>query len=143
MRTLGLALGLVLLAPSASAEIKKDQPLWEQVDALVCVGQSLLRCMDDECQKNDSGALWKVDFSRWRIEFLTSIKSTYDIRDRFFKFYPTIDSSKHTIFFHGRLMDFNLDAMTFGEIEAQVVDSNWLEDKFPEIQSMTYKCHIQ
>jgi len=32
---------------------------------------------------------------------------------------------------------------SFGEIEAQVVDSNWLEDKFPEIQSMTYKCHIQ
>lgn len=135
---------LVLSKEALSEELRRDVPLWNQVDKLICVGQARLECTEEVCEKGESSAVWEVDFSKRKIQFLTSTKSRYFITDVFFKYYSTIDASKHTIFFKGRLMDFNLDVSSlWSEIDAQVVDSYRVNDEIPQIQRMTYKCHVQ
>lgn len=128
---------------SWSENFSKNQPLWKQIDELICVGKSTLECTNDGCEKANSGAIWKINFPNKKIEFLTSVKHSYGIDGMFYEFYQYIESSKHSIYFHGGLMDFNVDDENTGQLDAQVVRSYWVEDKVPEIQQITFECHAQ
>lgn len=128
---------------SWSENFSSNQPLWKQIDELICVGRSMLDCTNDGCEKADSGAIWKINFPNKKIEFLTSSKHSYEIDEMFYKFYQYSKNSKHSIFFHGGLMDFNVDGANAFQLESQVVRSYWVESKVPEIQQITFECHAQ
>ena len=131
-------------SPIFSAELRNDRPLWSQVDTLICSSQSMMDCMKGKCETRKPNAIWKIDFPNKKIEFLTSIKMIYSIRQSFFEYYNSIKESKHVIFLNGRIMDFNLDEKTtLGEINAQLVGGNWNNNKLPVSTQMTFKCHVQ
>ena len=128
---------------SWSENFSNNQPLWTQIDELICVGKSTLDCTNNGCEKGDSGAIWKINFPNKKIEFLTSLKHSYEIDEMFYKFYQSINASVHAIYFHGGLMDFNVDGENTSQLDSQVVRSYWVEDKVPEIQQITFECHAQ
>ena len=58
--------------------------------------------------KEKSTAKWQIDFKRSRIIYLTT-KYSEGILNKFFRYYPNINISVHTLFIEGRLMKFNMD----------------------------------
>ena len=140
----------LLFIPSLSfAELKSVIPLWNQTNELICSGQYLLKCSEESCSKGESTAIWKINFTNSKITMLTD-GSEYNIDAKFFKDYESStneSSTKHVIFFSGRMMDFNMDySFSYDpDIHATVTDIYWLpshKNKFSK-STMKYLCHPQ
>tara|TARA_B100000686_G_scaffold59305_1_gene63748 strand:- start:2767 stop:3228 length:462 start_codon:yes stop_codon:yes gene_type:complete len=108
--TLLLIFSIFIFFPSAvKAKLNPKIPLWHQVDYLNCRGEHYIFCKKNKpCKKEKSTAKWQVDFKNSRIIYLTT-KYSEGILNKFFRYYPNINISVHTLFIEGRLMKFNMD----------------------------------
>jgi hypothetical protein len=138
-----MTLCLLISSPQAN-KLDGSKPLWDQVDALMCAGKVMSLCnWDFECSKDSSGALWEIDFSNRKIKYLTADKSQYSIEDFYFKDFSPLKMSKHAIFTHGRLMEFDVDHQSdFGVIRAQVINGYFLSGG-SNLQRTVFDCHVQ
>tara|TARA_Y100000590_G_scaffold251864_1_gene282833 strand:+ start:39 stop:500 length:462 start_codon:yes stop_codon:yes gene_type:complete len=100
---------IMFFSSTAKARLNPKIPLWHQVDFLNCRGEHYINCKKNEpCKKEKSTAKWQIDFKRSRIIYLTT-KYSEGILNKFFRYYPNINISVHTLFIEGRLMKFNMD----------------------------------
>lgn len=145
-----LLLSLLVSSGSLSAaNLSKSIALWEQVDQLICVGQTMNTCSGSSCTNNSSNAVWNVDFTDMLIDFVVG-DFEIELVETHFKNFPTIDTSRHVVFLgDGRHMRFNLDnlddrdrLLTKG-IQAAVTDLYWNENNILETSTMAFECYQQ
>lgn len=93
-----------LCIPSShAAKWTDEEPVWSQINELICQGGELIRCEGVTCTSIKSKALWKVDFRNSNIKYISIAKSEV-IQGRFFKYYPF--GSVNAVFIEGRMMKF-------------------------------------
>jgi len=150
-----LSLSLLIFCGSASAaNLSKNIALWEQVNRLSCLGQTISRCTESGCSNNTAGiTVWNVDFTDMLIEFY-NVNTKVELVGTSFENYPTRDTSKHVVFLgDGRFMRFNLDnldefnrSVTKG-IQAAVSSIYWTENEYKNnilVSSTTsFECYEQ
>jgi hypothetical protein len=128
----------IFLSNNAFSKLRNDIPIWSQVNKLICLGQYRLQCSNTICSKKDLTAKWKVDFINEKINILT-IDYNYDFQGKYFKFYGKNIGSVNSILLHGRLMEFDLDDMNEGYINARVTDA--IFGKNHVLEGSFYKCY--
>jgi hypothetical protein len=143
-----LVLGLIFSCGSVSAaNLSKSIALWEQVDQLICVGQTMNTCSGSSCTNSSSGSVWSVDFTDMLIDFLVG-DFEIELVGTHFKNFPTIDTSRHVVFLgDGRQMRFNLDNLDDSDrlltkgIQAAVTNLYWDENNIIGSTTVAFECY--
>ena len=62
IKIIALILSIFFFTSELKASVNLSKPLWKQVSELTCKGEFRMDCVNGDCTKGDSTALWKIDF---------------------------------------------------------------------------------
>ena len=107
-KIISLIISILFFTSSLEADIDLSKPLWEQVSELTCKGKLRVDCIEGDCDKGASTAMWKIDFLDNSIVYL-NMDFKEKIQNKYHKYYDVINLASNTIHFGGRLMVFEID----------------------------------
>lgn len=135
---------LVFCGSVSAANISQKIALWEQVDKLLCVGRSSLRCIGFDCAETNTGAVWNVDFSNMVINVAGS-DYTIKLISSIFLDYSIGDASKST-FFMGDSRTFTFSHKSINQladvISATTTEAHYISDDV-SVNATHWDCYQQ
>ena len=122
------------------ADVNLSEPLWNQVSELTCKGKFRIKCVEGDCTKHKSTALWKIDFLNSLVIYL-NMDFEEKIHSMNHKYYERINRASNTIHFGIRLMAFEIDNIqNFSRGIPSVVLGANIRDNGMSTSSTHYEC---
>ena len=135
-----LILSIFFFTSELKASVNLSKPLWKQVSELTCKGEFRMDCVNGDCTKGDSTALWKIDFLNNSVIYM-NMDFEEKINSKSHKFYDTINKVSNTIHFGTRMMAFEIDYLkNLKDGIPSVVLGATLYEEYMDVNSSYFKC---
>jgi hypothetical protein len=140
IKIIALILSIFFFTSELKASVNLSKPLWKQVSELICKGDFRMDCVNGDCTKGDSTALWKIDFLNNSVIYM-NMDFEEKINSKNHKFYDTINKVSNTIHFGTRMMAFEIDYLkNLKDGIPSVVLGATLNEEYMDINSTYFKC---
>ena len=140
LKIITLILSIFFFTSDLKASVNQSKPLWKQVSELTCKGEFRMDCVNGDCTKGDSTALWKIDFLNNSVIYMNH-DAKEKIHSKIHKFYDIINKSSNTIHFGTRMMTFEIDFLkNLKDGIPSVVLGVTMYEEYMDINSTYFKC---
>jgi|HubBroStandDraft_1064217.scaffolds.fasta_scaffold21303_1 hypothetical protein len=133
-----LPIATFALAASFASAALAEPATWEQYPQLVCRGSAMLNCdLDGACGKQDSTAVWRIDFAAGKVTYATIDVSEDILAKRHIDYGYGIPPTNNMLLSSGRLAVFHVDAGASGAPQITMLT---LGASFGKLNTTTFAC---